>query len=71
MTEAYVGVDIPGGEPVSGFPDALTVTELSALLGVSVPFLVSMCALHSLAVAPDSVVIQPQAERISKVLQEA
>lgn len=64
------GVEIPGGEPVSGFPDMLTIVELAALLGVSVPFLVSMCALHSLAVTPDSVVIQPQAERISKILQE-
>lgn len=70
MIEVY-GVDIPGGEPVSAFPDSLNVTELADRLGVSSAFLVSMCALHSLAVTPESVVLQPQAERIAKIVRES
>lgn len=70
MIEVY-GVDIPGGEPVSAFPDSLTVAELAVRLGVSSVFLVSLCALHSLAVTADTVVVQPQAERIAKIVEQS
>lgn len=69
MIEVY-GVDIPGDVPVSGFPESLTVTELAGWLGVSVSFLVSMCALYSLPVTPETIVLQPQAERIAKIIEE-
>lgn len=70
MIEVY-GVDIPGDVPVSGFPESLTITELAVRVGSSVGFVVSMCALHSLSVTPETVVLQPQAERIAKILGES
>lgn len=70
MIDVY-GVDIPGDVPVSRFPVSLTVTELAFRLGVSVSFLVSICVLHSLVVTAESVVLQPQAERIAKIVEES
>lgn len=70
MIEVY-GTEIPGGEPVSSFPNSLTITELAGRVGSSVGFVVSMCALHSLSVTSETVVLQPQAERIAKILGES
>lgn len=62
---------IPGGVPVSAFPDVVSVSQCAAILGVSTEFVVMMCATHSLSATAETVVTQAQAERIRAIVAAA